>query len=443
MEYVQTALVQIEAAKLDQAARPQGLLAALDEHRAYLQQVRGFMDMRITRSINAEGNILLVVETRWRDDDSLVEYETREPNVSSIINSHRDAVIADSLQVLDMEALRTEAWPGLPSAPSEAYERLALPLLVPLGVLAFALLVIYGLSRVYLNVSKDVAAPLAAGIAVGILATAWYLATHPRVQPWQIGAIVVAAAGLLLGGGIYAAVHESGTETAAVSEPSASASPASPGASPGTTAGGPAIAMIPTIKFDKSELTVAANTDVTLTVDNKDTTVTHNFAVYQSKADADANKPAIAKTQFCAGPCQQTLTLKVSPGDYFFRCEVHPQQMTGTLKAGASPGASPGTTTGGPAIAMVPTIKFDKSELTVAANTDVTFTVDNKDTTVTHNFAVYQSKADADANKPAIAKTQFCAGPCQQTLALKLSPGDYFFRCDVHPQQMTGTLKAQ
>ncbi len=334
MEYVQTVLVQIEAAKLDQAARPQGLLAALDEHRAYLQQVRGFLDMRITRSINAEGNVLLVIETRWHDDDSLVEYETREPNVSSIVNSHRDVVIADSLQVLDMEALRIEAWPGLPSAPAEAHERLALPLLVPLGVLAFALLVIYGLSRVYLNVDKDVATPLAAGIAIGILATAWYLATHPRVQPWQIGVIVVAAAGLLLGGGIYAAVHESGTETAAVAGPSASASPAaSPGGSPSAPAGGPAIAMIPTLKFDKSELTVTADSDVTVSIDNKDTTVLHNFAVYKSKADADANKPAIAKTQFCAGPCQATLALKLAPGDYYFRCDVHPQQMTGTLKA--------------------------------------------------------------------------------------------------------------
>jgi hypothetical protein len=58
-------------------------------------------------------------------------------------------------------------------------------------------------------------------------------------------------------------------------------------------------------------------------------------------------------------------------------------------------------------------------------------------------LAVYNSKADAEANKPAIAKTQFCAGPCQQTLDLNVAPGEYFFRCDVHPQQMTGTLKAQ
>src|SRR3990172_2018924 len=142
MEYVQTVLVQIEASAMDEASRPGGLLAELAEHRSYLRQQHGFEEMQITRSINAEGNVLLVVETRWRDDDSLVEYETREPNVMSIINGHQDVFIPDSLQVLDMEALRTEGWRGAPS-PAEAQERLALPLLVPLGVLAFMVLVIY------------------------------------------------------------------------------------------------------------------------------------------------------------------------------------------------------------------------------------------------------------------------------------------------------------
>ncbi|MEE9286213.1 MAG: hypothetical protein V3V35_10870, partial [Dehalococcoidia bacterium] len=193
MEYVQTVLVQIPADTIDETSRPQGLLDELDAHRTFLEQQPGFQDMRVSRSINAEGNVLLVIETRWQDDNSLVEYETREPTVMSIINRYPDRIIQGSLQVLDMEALRTEA--GRRRGPAtEASERLALPMLIPLGILAFALLVIYGLSRIYLELDNDVATGLAAGIALGILATAWYLASKPSVSGWQIGFIGMAAA---------------------------------------------------------------------------------------------------------------------------------------------------------------------------------------------------------------------------------------------------------
>src|SRR2546426_9968284 len=109
MEYIQTVLVQIEASRLERASESGGLLAELDEHRSYLKQQPGFRDLRITRSINPEGNVLVVVETRWSDDESLVRYETSEPNAASIIRGHTDVVVSDSLQVLDMEALRTES----------------------------------------------------------------------------------------------------------------------------------------------------------------------------------------------------------------------------------------------------------------------------------------------------------------------------------------------
>ncbi len=93
------------------------------------------------------------------------------------------------------------------------------------------------------------------------------------------------------------------------------------------------IKMIPSIKFDKNMLTIAADKNVQVTADNTDTGVRHNFAVYRSKADADAGKTAIAQTTICAGPCKGTVTLNLTPGEYFFRCEVHRTQMTGTLTA--------------------------------------------------------------------------------------------------------------
>src|SRR3989337_678478 len=126
MQYVQTVLVQVEASAMDEASRPGGLLAELGEHRSFLREQQGFQEMQITRSINAEGNVLLVVETRWQDDNSLVEYETREPNVTSIVNKYQELIVRDSLQVLDMEAVRAqEARPA--DTATQVSERLGRP----------------------------------------------------------------------------------------------------------------------------------------------------------------------------------------------------------------------------------------------------------------------------------------------------------------------------
>ena len=321
MEYVQAVLFQIPAAKIDEASRPSGLLAQLDEHRSFLQQQPSFQDMRVIRSINTEGDVQLVVETRWRDDDSLVEYETREPNVMSIVSRYEDLLVAGSLQVTDMEALRVPAW-GEPAA-AAARERIALPLLVPAGALAFALLVIYGLSRIYLEVPTVVATPLAAGIAGGILLVSWYLASHPGVPKWQIGSIVGVVVALLLGGALFAAFHEDEAEA----EPSAVAPAPTATPAPGGAPGGLSIAMTPTIQFDTDTLTIDANTDVSVLADNVDTGVPHNFAVYTD----DSAEELLGRTDICNAPCQETVVINLPAGEYFFRCDVHPIQMVGTL----------------------------------------------------------------------------------------------------------------
>src|SRR5436309_3472929 len=200
MEYIQTVLVQVEASLLERASEPSGLLAELDEHRSFLRQQPGFRDIRITRSINPEGNVLIVIETRWDDDESLVRYETNEPNVASVVNKHRDVIVPSSLQVLDMEALRTDTR----ADPHAAYRRTALPLLIPVGILAFVLLFIYGLSRVYLEIQGNGAVALAAGIAISVLLVAAYFANNPRAPGWQIGGVIGLAALALMGGTIWA-----------------------------------------------------------------------------------------------------------------------------------------------------------------------------------------------------------------------------------------------
>jgi len=96
----------------------------------------------------------------------------------------------------------------------EVHERLALPLLIPALVFLFAVLVIYGLSRIYLELHQwdyrgvSMATPAAIGVALVILLTATYLAGQRSISRAQIGLVVLVGAALLTGGAIWAAAHD-------------------------------------------------------------------------------------------------------------------------------------------------------------------------------------------------------------------------------------------
>ncbi len=88
-------------------------------------------------------------------------------------------------------------------------------------------------------------------------------------------------------------------------------------------------------------------------------------------------------------------------------------------------------------ITAIPNLRFDKKEITVPVGEEVTLRFINKDGRIYHNIAVYRDKSA----KEKIAVGKICAAPCENTISFILSQASqYFFRCDVHPQQMTGTL---
>ncbi len=87
------------------------------------------------------------------------------------------------------------------------------------------------------------------------------------------------------------------------------------------------IAMIPVNQFDAADITVPAGQAVTLTADNVDAGIPHNWAVYTD----DSASELIAGTPLCVD-CTETVSFDPpEPGDYFFRCDVHPIQMVGTF----------------------------------------------------------------------------------------------------------------
>ncbi len=89
------------------------------------------------------------------------------------------------------------------------------------------------------------------------------------------------------------------------------------------------IKMLPLNTFDRSELTIAADTDVVIPADNTADGVPHSFSVYTDESASEN----LGMTEICTGPCVDTVTLNLAAETYFFRCEVHPTIMTGTLIA--------------------------------------------------------------------------------------------------------------
>ena len=114
-------------------------------------------------------------------------------------------------------------------------------------------------------------------------------------------------------------------ETPALGEtPAVSETPAQGGAAPD-------IKMIGVKSFDRSELTVAADTEVTIVAENIDGL--HSFAIFPGEEYAPGLVDPLARTEACFSPCTVTLSVNLSPGDYVFRCQVHPEEMVGKLIA--------------------------------------------------------------------------------------------------------------
>jgi plastocyanin len=88
------------------------------------------------------------------------------------------------------------------------------------------------------------------------------------------------------------------------------------------------------VAFNVSTITVPAGAKVTVNFDNKDAQVPHNFAVYQSGngATGTASGPIfVGETILGPSTIVYQFTAPSAPGDYFFRCDVHPTIMFGTF----------------------------------------------------------------------------------------------------------------
>jgi plastocyanin len=115
-----------------------------------------------------------------------------------------------------------------------------------------------------------------------------------------------------------------------VKQDEASADAVSDGPSGGPVGPGPVSVTIvaQNLAFDLSTLTANAGSEFNVTLDNQDSGVLHNVAFYTDRSLAQP----ISVGELITGPATEMITFSAPvPGTYFFRCDVHPDTMTGAF----------------------------------------------------------------------------------------------------------------
>jgi plastocyanin len=104
------------------------------------------------------------------------------------------------------------------------------------------------------------------------------------------------------------------------------------------------------LAFSTSTLTATESASVMVHFTNNEASVPHSFAVYPVSSSSSPLAPGSAGSP-CTGPCSYDVSFTApAAGTYFFRCDVHPTQMTGqfVVEAAAQQPAATATQAGAP-----------------------------------------------------------------------------------------------
>jgi plastocyanin len=294
-------------------------------------------------------------------------------------------------------------------------DRLVLPILLPVGILLVMALALYGFSRILLSVSHNAATATALLVALAIVVVAGVVAARRYVRPSSLVGLVGAVAGVaMLAGGV--AIASLGTE----------------GGGGEGEGGGTVIEIVAVnIAFQQTTVTVPAGEPFQIVFKNQDAGVQHNVQIFDNP---DYAGTPLFSGELITGVSQIVYEVPaLEPGSYPFNCLVHPN-MVGTIEAVEGGGAGGG---GGPRIAVAAAnIAFDTDRIELPADTPATIVFDNQDAGVQHNISIYTDDTLAEP----LFQGELVTGPATVEYAIPpLPPGEYYFRCDVHPN-MSGVV---
>jgi plastocyanin len=294
-----------------------------------------------------------------------------------------------------------------------ARQSLVLPIALPLVTLAIIGLVLFGFSRVLLSTSANAATLVALIVAVAIMVVAIVVASRQRLSNGSLFSMIVAIAGIaMVAGGVAIVAIGTGEETGPA--PLVVALSAGPGAA----ANG----------YSETALQFKAGQPTALEFDNADPGVQHNVVVFGEDPAANQQAAALFTGEIVNGPTKITYAVPaLEAGSYFFRCQVHPSTMTGTIEAGSGPGAVGVVAEG---------LAFNTKQLDLTAGQPTKLLFENKDAGTPHNIAIYD---DSSKSVTLFQGEQFPGVDTRTYEIPALDEGTYYFQCDVHPV-MSGSV---
>lgn len=190
--------------------------------------------------------------------------------------------------------------------------------LLPIGLPVLGLFtiasVIFFLSRILLAVSETASWVIALLVAVVILGLASIAAVRPNVSGRTMAALLAIGSVLMIGGGLVAAALGEREIEHHAEEHAGEAAVVEIGAE--------------NLAFSRDQITLAADTEVEIRFDNNDRSVQHNISILGQ----DPSRP-VFRGQLVTGVATVTYTFHApGPGEYRFQCDVHPEQMQGTVR---------------------------------------------------------------------------------------------------------------
>ena len=308
-----------------------------------------------------------------------------------------------------------------PKAPRPR-QSLLLPVLIPLILLGGIGIVLWGFSRLLLQMEPHAATATALLTAAGIVTVVGIVASRKRVGTGSlltVGLGVVGVAMLASGAALLLAPKEGEV-------PAGETVLLTITAPEGAAAAG----------FQDTSLTTASDTPFTIQFDNQDPSVEHDVVVTSADPAKDPSAQTFVEGSGITGV--STIDYPAPPlpaGKYYFYCSFHPTVMKGTLTTAPGAGAEgggEGTSTSITASGLA----FDTDSLTFEAGKPTEFTFNNDDAGVQHNVAIYTD----DTAKDNLFRGKIITGVAKGDYTIPaLKPGTYFFRCDIHTN-MNGTV---
>jgi plastocyanin len=211
-----------------------------------------------------------------------------------------------------------QAWREHPSWTQEMTDRLNDRFVVPFGlpgtIFLLAGLGVISLSRLFLAVSVDAAPVIGIVIAFALLGGFYLISVRDVGRP-AVATLATVAVGLVLAAGVAGALkgerefHHAGEEGGHGGE-------------------GEFTIAAEDLEFDKETLEFPENSEVSLVLVNKEA-VPHNVSIYELE---DGGGKVYLEGEILDSEGEITYDFTTPPsGTYFFRCDVHPEQMKGDV----------------------------------------------------------------------------------------------------------------